>query len=460
MNPSQPDTGAVPASARQATLREFLAVLFRRRALVLGLFVVVTVTVLALTLTAPLHYKSSGRVLVYRGERQSALTTTRMFYGEWESELGSEVARARSAEVFERTRQVLQQRGRQAGGAPHKFDPEAVDVEVMGHSDVLGFAYTDLDPAVAHEMCDALITAYLEVRQNSQIGRPESFFEVEMRNLDAEIERRMKEREEIGSSTGMTSAVEQVRTLGAQLAGMEQKRAETGADLAEAKQALKTMLDLQNNPDLDVSAVDSPSGKETAIDALKNRIVEQQSRIATMRERYRDDSPEVQNSVSTLATLQALLRKEIDGGIEIARSRIKLHQSRVDALDQDLAEVRARFNAMPKSQRRLDDLEAEIKTLRMRYDDYAKARDMARINSNTSQDLNVVLLNPAGPGLAGNARDWVRLALAPAFSLVVGVGLAFFIDGIDLTVRTAAQAEEYLEVPVLASLSERRSRRG
>ena len=35
-----------------------------------------------------------------------------------------------------------------------------------------------------------------------------------------------------------------------------------------------------------------------------------------------------------------------------------------------------------------------------------------------------------------------------------------FIDGLDLTVRTAAQAEEYLEVPVLASLSERRRRRG
>ena len=94
----------------------------------------------------------------------------------------------------------------------------------------------------------------------------------------------------------------------------------------------------------------------------------------------------------------------------------------------------------------------------MRYDDYAKARDLARINSNTSQELNVVLLNPAGPGLAGNARDWVRLALAPAFSLVVGIGLAFFIDGLDMTVRTAGQAEEYLEIPVFATLSERRKR--
>ena len=35
---------------------------------------------------------------------------------------------------------------------------------------------------------------------------------------------------------------------------------------------------------------------------------------------------------------------------------------------------------------------------------------------------------------------------------------AFFVDGLDLTVRTANQAEEYLDLPVLASLSERRRR--
>ena len=84
--------------------------------------------------------------------------------------------------------------------------------------------------------------------------------------------------------------------------------------------------------------------------------------------------------------------------------------------------------------------------------------DKARITENTSAGVSVVLLSPAGPPVARNTKDYVRLALAPAFSLVVGIGLAFFIDGLDLTVRTANQAEEYLEIPVLASLSERRKR--
>jgi capsular polysaccharide biosynthesis protein len=57
-----------------------------------------------------------------------------------------------------------------------------------------------------------------------------------------------------------------------------------------------------------------------------------------------------------------------------------------------------------------------------------------------------------------NPLDFVRLGLAPAFSLLVGIAIAFFIDGLDLTVRTANQAEEYLDLPVLASMGERRRR--
>ena len=55
-----------------------------------------------------------------------------------------------------------------------------------------------------------------------------------------------------------------------------------------------------------------------------------------------------------------------------------------------------------------------------------------------------------------NTRDYVRLALAPVFSLIVGIGLAFFIDGLDTRLRTARDLEDTLDLPVLASLNERK----
>ena len=94
---SQPGhTPQLNTSARQATMREFFAVLFRRRWFIVGLFVAVTATVMTISLTTPTTFSSSGRVLVIRGERQSALSPGRQLFSDWEQELASEVANVRS----------------------------------------------------------------------------------------------------------------------------------------------------------------------------------------------------------------------------------------------------------------------------------------------------------------------------------------------------------------------------
>ena len=67
-----PPVGPAPAlQSSQATLREFMAVVFRRRWVILGLFFAVTATVLAIAFTTPKIWASSGRVLVARGGRDA-----------------------------------------------------------------------------------------------------------------------------------------------------------------------------------------------------------------------------------------------------------------------------------------------------------------------------------------------------------------------------------------------------
>jgi capsular polysaccharide biosynthesis protein len=106
----------------------------------------------------------------------------------------------------------------------------------------------------------------------------------------------------------------------------------------------------------------------------------------------------------------------------------------------------------------MEEIDGELVALRRRLSEVTEARDQAAITANTMADVNVVVLAPAGAALPTNPLDVVRLLLAPAFSLLVGLAIAFFVDGLDLTVRTANQAEEYLDLPVLASMSERRRR--
>lgn len=460
MNTPITPLSAAATGARQATMREFVAVVFRRRWLIIGLFVVVTGTVLGLAFTTPVTYSSSGRVLVFRGERPSALSPSRQIFNEWEADLASEQATARSEPVIERTRELLIERAKQGHRPVPPFNPGTLDVEVMGKSNVLGLGYTDRDPTVAQEVCDAFITAYVQFRQGRSMGRPDSYLTAELNNLNEQIEAKLAERERVAARSGVSNPLDQSREWASQIGALEQRRNEINADLAEAQSSLNAMRELQKHPDIDLPTLGMPYSNESALVGIKQKILEQQAKIAQLRERYRDDAPEIQNAMETLETLQTLLRKEVDARLTMSQSRITTLQAKLAVHEQELTGLRAKLAEIPASQRSMDDLDAEIRTLRSRYDDYAKARDQMAITANTSQGLTVELLNPAGPAQARNTRDYVRLGLAPAFSLVVGIGLAFFIDGLDITVRTAAQAEEYLHIPVLASLSERRSKRG
>ena len=450
-----------PATSRQATSREFFAVIFRRKWLIVGLFIVVTATVLTVALTTPVAYQSAGRVLVMRGERQSALQPSRQIFSDWEEDLGSEVEVAKSYPVMKRVRELLAAEALKNGTKAPKADVGSVDIEVLGKSNVLGIGYVDLNPEVAQQVCDALLTAYIEYRQERQsLGRPESFFDREMTQVSGDIDRLVNERQRFSQATGINDPEAQSRSWQDQLNVLEQRHNETASELAEAESALRAMRELEQHPDIDLPTLSIPFSNEAALVGLKEKITQQQSKIATLRERYRDDAPEIQNAMETLQTLQALLHKEVDARIMLSQSRLEMQKARLAVYDVDIRGLHAKLELLPSGQAKLGQIDAQVKNLRDRLGELAKARDQTRITQNTSMERTVILLAGAGAPVARNTRDYVRLALAPAFSLVVGIGLAFFIDGLDLTVHTASQAEEYLEMPVLASITERRRKRG
>src|SRR6266849_4482091 len=130
-----------PSYARQATAREFLAVLFRRKWIILGLFLITTATVVTVAVTTPTYFLSSGRILVKRGERQSILRADRQIFSDWEQELGSEMQIIKSVPVVKRARELLLEEARKTN-QPLSLDPASIDVEVMGKSNVIAVGYT------------------------------------------------------------------------------------------------------------------------------------------------------------------------------------------------------------------------------------------------------------------------------------------------------------------------------
>lgn len=458
---SQPTTSA-PNIVRQASAREFLAVLFRRKWIILGLFLVTTATVLAVSLTTPTYFMSSGRILVKRGERQSILRPDRQIFSEWEQELGSEMQIMKSAAVVRRARELMEAEAKRTN-QPMTLDPGSIEVEVMGKSNVIAIGYRDLDASVAQVACRSVMDAYLEYRKERMtLEQPREFLDQEIAQLEAGIRQRLEERRAFTEQTGIASPLAQTNSWVAQGQALENRRTEIQSDLAAARSVEEAMRQMQADPEIDLPTFGSGTDftNEQALVSLKQKVLEQQTKIAIMIETLRDDAPEVVGARQTLETLQGLLRKEVDARVRLAGSRVRQMESRLQVLDREIASVRKELDSAPHSLKKMDEIDADLIALRTRLREVTDARDKALITANTMPDVSVIVLAPAGVAIPTNQLDFVRLALAPAFSLLVGIAIAFFVDGLDLTVRTANQAEEYLDLPVLASLSERRRRNG
>lgn len=442
----------------QATMREFLAILFRRWPIIAGLFLVTLVTVVTVTLTTPVSFVSAGKVLFVRGEQISVLQPDRRIFNEWEQELGSEVQMVQSAPVLELARERLKASAR-PGEAPLEVSAGGVDVEVVSKTNALLIGYHHDDPVVAQRVCDAIIHSYIEYREN-QLGLayPKSFFEAELRKVEADVVRLSEERRQYFLAHGLANVQEQTRALIAQSTSLQQQRAEAEANLAEAQANMRAIRDLQSRPGMDMP-VTNPTGGADVVQNLKQKVLDQEARVAQLGERYREESPEVTNARGTLATLRGMLEREVSSRIQVLDERSNVLQSRLQSIRDEETRLRTQLDRMPASEARIAQIDRDLDVLKERQKDLVEKADLARVNDSVVSRSRVLLLAPAGPARPTNARDYVRLALAPAFALVVGIGLAFFVDGLDITVRTAHHAEEAVELPVLAVIPERRRRR-
>jgi uncharacterized protein involved in exopolysaccharide biosynthesis len=437
---------------RQATAREFIAVVFRRRWIIIGLFLVTTATIVTMTLTTPTRYQSVGRVLIKRGERESALQSYRRV-GDWKEDLASEMEIMKSVPVATRAQALLDERG----GPKLAFRAGQIDVQVVGQSNVVLMAYVDADPRVAERACDALVTAYVEQRvQASSVGYPKAFFDEQIADVSRQLDDWETRRRNFIAGAGLTDLAQQRQQLIGFRLTQKNRNDELETELAEARAELRAMEQMSGDPTLDLPLLSRPIGNEGVVVEHKNRMLIQEAKVAELRERLRDDSPQVVNALQTLESMRAMLRREVEGRLKIVRARVEVLEARMQPLHREQAETEKQLAAMPAQERTINEMDREIALLKARYQEITENADRARITQETSANLSVVVLSPAGAARPTNARDYVRLALAPAFSLVIGLGLAFFLDGLDSRVRTPLDVENSLDVPVLASITDRR----
>jgi succinoglycan biosynthesis transport protein ExoP len=436
--------------------RDFLAVLFRRRWIIGSVFAVTTLTVLAINLSQPLFYESTGKVILKRGMRDN-LMQPGMRTMTWEEELASEVETVESGAVVAEAQEMLDQR-RKAEGKPRiQIALDRVEASVQGESNVIAMSYQDRSPEVALEVTDVLIAAYMNYRKNVYtLQYPREFFETEVARVSSELQEWTGKKEAYMASTGTVNLQADGVTDKQFLSQQETDLANVEKELAQKRETVREMRAVQSSSNSE-GAVSSIN--DGVISALKQDLAEARVRYREMETIYVPTSQELVQMKSKVDEMEAQLATEVNNRIRLAEVDLRALEAKAALIRQSVATGRSRLATYPQRTARMSEIELRLTALTKNYEDLTRAAAQAKISKATSPDWTVDLLTPAGKPYAKNQRDYVRLALAPIFSLIVGLGLAFFIDGLDATLKSPRETEEALDLPVLASLTEHKERR-
>ncbi|MDM7914286.1 MAG: Wzz/FepE/Etk N-terminal domain-containing protein, partial [Candidatus Eisenbacteria bacterium] len=135
--------------SRETSLRDFLAVVFRRIWIILGVFLASIGLVLALDALSPTEYESYSQVLISRGQPESAYSS-RVRVLSWEEDLNSELETVRSAHILQLAQKLIdEQKVRDSHGGPIRIQPEQVTSTTPGKSSIIYVRVRDRDPVAA-----------------------------------------------------------------------------------------------------------------------------------------------------------------------------------------------------------------------------------------------------------------------------------------------------------------------
>lgn len=443
---------------RESTVKDFLEVVFRRKWVIIGIVLVAVLIVITFNLRGPAIYESFARVLVKRGEATGVFVNYVRTLT-WEEEISSQIEMAKSQVVVERAREILSKYLPAGYESSDWIDPERVSSGVVATSNVIWVSYISPDPIFCESVVNALVNSYREYYQ--EIRTPpemEDFFSQEMSALKEEIEYWRERKELVEVEWGIIDIKQQRKNALDRLSRYQLDLEEVVQERSEIKAYLKRLETLKTLPIEEQSAALSGLSisnlRETTIEDLHHRLVDLKMEESGLASRFTEDNKYLIKVRKQIVDLNGLIEGEINSQILINKSQLEILGVREETIRELEGQFQAEMEEYPRKEVEIERINVALERLQSNYNDLVEQHINAKISLASNPEWTVTILNPASKAYQRKTRDYVRMALGPIFSLIIALGVAFFIDNLDHSLKNVSEAEESLGMPVLTSFPE------
>ena len=441
------------------SLQQFLLILRARRLALLGVWGTVVVTALVVSLLLPKQYTAEA-VIAIDTVKLDPISNLPMSGQLIPGYLATQVDILTSHETalkvvdmlhLDQYAEAKEQFAEATGGKGSLRDWLAdnllknLDVKPSRESNAITLSYTSPDPAFSSALANNFVEAYKQVIidiRTSSAQQNNLFFLKQSDELQKKLEQ----------AQGALSAYQQHEGIVATDERMDietQRLAEISSQLVAAQtQSIDANSRSQNQ-------------QGVAPDVLNNPLIQQQkSMVAQLEGKFRQiaakegpNHPQYQQAQAELGAARAQLANLIKQYTAGLSSSADNAEQRLAQLQQAQAEQKRRVLQLKEQRARLDILQRGVDNAQRIYDLAMQKLAESAMESN-SDATNVAVLKAAPePTKHSSPKLLINLILALFLGGLLGTGFALLLELQDRRIRSAADLEQLLKLPVLADLS-------
>lgn len=332
---------------------------------------------------------------------------------------------------------------------------DRIEVSPIRNSRLVDVNFQAKDPVMATKIVNTLARAYIDQNLETKLAAVQDAVKwlhtriaEEREKVEKAEQALLRYKEEHSIVTDFSSGVEMVTAQ--KLAQLNTQVVEAESQRVEAETRYKQAAAMAGSPDMLGSIPEVL--KNELIRQIKSMEVELYKRMSELSKKYGQKHPRMVAIESELKSLQKRKSQEVNRVINSLRNEYRVALAREESLKGALARQKKESLDLNKKAIAYSVLNRESESARHMYDLLIK-----RFKETTlTEDMrtgNIRIIDRAEmPGTPVKPKKKLNLILAIIVGLVMGVGLAFFFEYLDNTIKIPEDVKQHLKIPYLGPI--------
>lgn len=332
---------------------------------------------------------------------------------------------------------------------------EGLAVTPVKNTKIVSIAYSDMDPAMAKLVADAIVKAYMD--EMLEIKLSTSSYSIKwmtdkaqeerekLEYSERELQRFMRENDLVTVEDKLTVLPQKLSEFGRQISMAEAQKKELQDQIDQIEAAGKSLDQLEKIPALATNEV---------LKSIRERIYKANQTIQELSRKYGPKHPKMIKVSTELRILNDEKRYEIDRVLSSITNSYELAASKEESMKELLAKTKGEMLGSNEKFMQYQIMKREVDSNRVMYETLQAGIKKEGVTEQ-SQSVNIWVMKKADlPQYPSKPNKKRNLLLGLILGLFGGVGLAFFIEYLDNTVKGAQELEDKFGLPVLGSIEE------